>query len=106
MAEKTATECNSGGDLSWTNIVLNSLFDYFSRKYHALVREDEMDQYVFERAYHYYYGQSDVVTAWQEGTPLPFFVTRAYDTLVEKGELPKLHVQTAEDACAHASALA
>ncbi len=105
MAEDTATACNARGDLSWTHIVLNYLYDYFTRRYNETQSHD-MDQYVFSRAYRHYYGgepcstQAETLASWTADKPLPFFVTRVYDLLVEKGELPKQEVRSVSDVLA------
>lgn len=109
MAGETASACNARGDLSYTHVVLNSLYDYFTRKYGEVVAEDDMDRYVFDRAYTQYHGgelrscANSAIHEWTEQKPLPFFVTRVYDVLVEKGELPHLEVRSVADAVAEAS---
>lgn len=103
MAGETATACNARGDLSWTHVVLNCLYDYFSCRYNES-HEDDMDQYVFGRAHQSYYGveqtelSKHVLANWDPSKPLPFFVTRVYDLLVEEGKLPRIEVRTLADA--------
>jgi hypothetical protein len=103
MAAESATVCNARGILCFTHVVLNSLCYYFTEKYKDNVADEDLDRYVFARAYTYYYGgdfrrcPDTGVDNWNESKQLPFFVTRVYDILVEKGELPQIDVRSTAD---------